>query len=185
MDTVMDTSEFYTKKNPIAAIGMGTQSNLYVKIRAPYPEDTYHIHAKNIYSRGSQAIRVDNGCVDSLFENVKTFNTCFFGVATCGWGVTFHNVTVDGLYVGSKRALGPVTIIENLSGLPTSAVRLFNAHGELTLKNVNAAYGIDHLATGSGDLSVTFEELHVTDYDKVNATSTMRVTANGKEYVNA
>lgn len=184
IDTVMDTSEFYTKKNPIAAIGLGTQSNLYVKVRPPYPEDTHHIHAKNVYSRGNQAIRIDSGCVDSLFENVKTFSTCYTGIGTCGFDTTLHTVTVDGLYVGVKRSLGATTIVENLSGLPTAAIRLHNSHGELTLRGLSSAYGVDHLVTGSGDLSVTLAELHVTDYDKVNATSTMRVTLDGKEYIN-
>lgn len=182
IDTVMDTSEFYTKKNPIAAIGLGTQSNLYVKVRPPYPEDTYHIHAKNVYSRGSQAIRIDNGRVDSLFENIKTFNTCYFGIGTCGWGVTFHNVTFDGLYSGAKRAVGAATIIENLSGTPTSLTRLHNAHGELTVKNANAAYGIDHLVTGSGDLTVTLEDCRVTDYAKITTAPETRVILNGKEH---
>lgn len=182
IDTVMDTSEFYTKKNPIAAIGLGTQGTLYVKIRAPYPEDTYHINAKNIYSRGTQAIRIDSGCVDSLFENVKTFSTCFSGVGTSGFGVTLHNVMLDGLYVGAKRALGGTTIVENLSGQPTSAIRLENSHGELTVKNLGAAYGIDHLVKGSGDLSVTLEDCHVTDYAKVTTAPEMRVTLNGKEH---
>ena len=182
IDTVMDTSEFYTKKNPIAAIGLGTQGNLYVKVRPPYPEDTYHIHAKNVYSRGSQAIRIDSGCVDSLFENIKAFNTCYFGIGSSGFGTTLHNVTVDGFYAGSKRALGAVTIVENLSGTPTSLTRLHNAHGELTVKNVHAAYGIDHLVTGSGDLSVTLEDFHVTDYGKITTAPETRVTLDGKEY---
>ena len=182
IDTVMDTSEFYTKKNPIAAISLGTQSNLYVKVRPPYPEDTYHIHAKNVYSRGSQAIRIDSGCVDSLFENVKTFSTCYFGIGSSGFGTTLHNVLVDGFYAGTKRAVGAATIVENLSGTPTSLTRLHNAHGELTVKNANAAYGIDHLVTGSGDLTVTLEECRVTDYAKITTAPETRVILNGKEH---
>ena len=180
-DTIMDTSEHYTKKKSLATVSIGTQG-AYIKICPPLPEDISNVHIKNLYSRAGMAIRITNGCTDSLFENFKTFGTNVIGIGSSGFGVTTHNVVFDGFYHGCGR----MNIASNLVDNPTKAIPaitdLQDSHGELIMKDVHAE-GINRICNNSGTLSLTMEDAELVDYGELyGMLGDTKLIINGKEY---
>lgn len=154
VDTVMDSSAWETKVYCKAALGLGTQGALYVKVCRAKPGDLSRITARNIYTRGAIAVRFDDACTDSTFTNIKTFNTCFTGIGTVGFGCVLKNITVDGMYCGANKSDRQRGWVDGYQ--PTAVVRMPQTTGELTVKNVQHD-GLEYLCQGTDGLNVTFE----------------------------
>jgi len=181
IDTIMDSSEFVSKAKPKAAIGIGTQGSVYTNLAHAKLEDTHDIHARNIYTRGSIAVRFDEFCCDSSFKNVKTFNTNVVGISTSGVGCHLQNVVFDGFYYSSNKMIHRIGVSANPEGYFQSVVRLPETTGDLTVRNLHVA-DIAYLCELGGNLKLTIEDSVVENIDqyckdKGGAT----VVLNGKE----
>jgi hypothetical protein len=180
VDTVMDTSDWETKVFCKAALGLGTQGALYVKLCRAKPGDLSHITARNIYTRGSIALRIDDACADSTFTNVKTFSTCFTGIGTVGFGCVLKNITVDGLYYGSNKTDRQRGWVDGYQ--PSAVVRMPQTTGELLVKNVYSD-GMEYLCQGTDGLNVTFENCDMTNVNAVtDCKGQATITVNGEVY---
>lgn len=158
VDTVMDTSEYFTKRKPRAAIGIGAQGRTYTRIRHTLPGETRDLHFRHIYGQGGMGVRLDEYCADTDFTNVKTFNTNVVGISTLGLGVKLENVVFDGFYYGGKPYDPYVNTVDNQENFLPGVIRLPRASGELVMKDVRAD-GVDCLCQlGQGDLCVRFED---------------------------
>ena len=180
VDTVMDTSDYNMKVFCKAALGLGTQGALYVNVCRAKPGDLRKIMARNIYTRGSTAIRIDDACCDSSFTNVKTFNTCFTGVGTVGFGCVLKNIVVDGLYYGSKQSDCQRGWVDGY--VPSAIVRMPVTTGELLVKNVYSN-GTEYLCLAEDGLDVRFENCEMPAFGSVTkARGRSKITVNGEEY---
>lgn len=180
VDTVMDTSDYRRKVFCKAPIGLGTQGALYVHVCRAKPGDLRCINVRNVYTRASMAIRIDDACCDSTFTNIKTFNTCFTGVGTVGFGCVLKNVVVDGFYYGSKKSDRQRGWVDGY--LPSSIVRMPATTGELVIKNVYSD-GTEYLCLAEDALDVTFENCEMDAFGSVTeAKGKGKITINGEEY---
>lgn len=180
VDTVMDISDYATKVKCNAAIGIGTQGALYVKVCRAKQEDTKNITARNIYSRGGQAIRIDDVCSDSTFTNVKTFSTCFAALGTVGFGCSLKDVVLDGVYYGSDKTNAQKGFVDGYLG--STIVRMPETKGNLTVKNVYSD-GMEYLCNAGDELSVVFENCDMTNVENVTKNlGKTKIIVNGEEY---
>ncbi len=183
IDTIMDTSDYATKHKCNAAIGIGTQGALYVKVCRAKIGDLRQIHAKNVYSRGKSALRFDDGCADSTFTNIKTFNTCFTGLSTVGFGCVLKNITVDGFYHTAMHSDSQRGFVDLY--VPTTVVNMPATSGDLCVKNV-FANGIEYLCQAEDGLNVRFENCDMNGVAKVcKKLGSSKITVNGEEYQDA
>ena len=163
VDTVMDVSEYYTKRKPRAAIGIGAQGNVYTKFCHTEPGETRELSFRHIYSRAGMAVRLDEYCADTTFTNVKTFNTNVVGVSTLGLGLKLENVVFDGFYYSSKPYDPYVNMVDNQEHFLPSILRLPRASGELVMKDVRVN-GLNCLCElGGGNLQIRFEESGISE----------------------
>ena len=161
VDTVMDVSEYYTKRKPRAAIGIGAQGNVYTKVRHTLPGETRDLQIRNVYSRGGMAVRLDEYCADTVFQNIKTFNTNVVGISTLGLGLKLERVVFDGFYYSSKPYDPYINMVDNQEHFLPSVLRLPGASGELVMKDVHVN-GLDCLCElGGGDLQIRFEDSEI------------------------
>ena len=180
VDTVMDVSDWATKVNCKSALGLGTQGALYVKICRAKLGDLREIHARNIYTRAAAAIRIDDGCADSTFTNVKTFSNCFTGIGTVGFGCVLKNITVDGLYYGSNKTDTQRGWVDGYR--PSAIVRLPQTAGDLTVKNVYSD-GTEYLCAETDGMNLTFENCQTDCVGAVtDGKGTCSITVNGEVY---
>ncbi len=180
IDTVMDTSHWASKAKAIAPLGIGTQGALYAKVCRAKQEDCRNINAKNLYSRASQVVRLDDVCSDSTFTNLKTFNTCFTAVGTCGFGTSLKNVVVDSLYCGSMKTDTQRGWVDGYT--PFTVVRMPETKGEILIKNVHTD-DISYLCDVNDEFDLTFENCPTENVDKLYKNlGKAKLTVNGKEH---
>ena len=140
LDTVYDTSHPNTKRRPAVTVGIGGPGDVYTSIRRAQPGETRGIHARNLTSRGSMAVRFDELCADSSFTNVKTFGDNSFAAGTLGMGVVLENILFDHLYYGSDPKRFPIGTSVNVQGYPDRVFHLPGAAGSLTVKGLEKAW---------------------------------------------
>ena len=180
VDTIMDTSDYATKTKCNAAIGIGTQGALYVKVCRAKIGDLRGITAKNVYSRGKAALRFDDGCADSVFTNVKTFNTCFTGLSTVGFGCVLKDIVVDGFCHSPMQTDAQKGFVDMY--VPTSVVNMPATSGNLLIKNVSTD-NIEYLCQAEDGLEVQFENCDLSRVGKIcKHLGTSKITVNGEEY---
>lgn len=182
IDTLMDTSEFVSKAKPKAAIGIGTQGNAYTSLAHAKMEDTRNIHARNIYTRGSIAVRFDEFCCDSTFTNVHTFNTNVVGISTSGVGCHLKNIVFDCFYYCSNKVIHRIGTSGNPEGYYPSVVRLPETTGDITLRGLEVDE-VEYLCELGGELSLTIDNSVPKGWEKVCLNKgAATVVINGKEY---
>ena len=182
IDTVMDCADYAMKfmSHANAAIGIGTQGALYVKICRAKLGDLRGITAKNIYARGATAVRFDDGCADSTFTNVKTFGVCFTGIGTVGFGCVLKNIVFDGFYYGSMKTDAQRGHVDRY--MPSAIVRLPNTTGDITVKNIYSD-GNEYVCVAEDGLEATFENCDLTNFDRVvSKVGKSKITVNGEVY---
>jgi hypothetical protein len=180
VDTIMDSSDYATKVFCRSPIGIGTQGALYVKKCRAQLGDLSKITAKNIYTRASIAIRIDDACADSTFTNIKTFSTCFTGVGTVGFGCKLKNITVDSFYYGSMKTDVQRGFVDAYQ--PSTIVRMPNTTGELVVKNVYSD-GTEYLCQAEDGLDVRFENCDMTNFGSVTkCKGSSKITVNEEEF---
>ena len=101
VDTVMDVSDYTTKKRPKAAIDMGCVR--YSKQRPSQLGETYGIRVRNVTSRGETAVRLNHQLTDAEFVNIKTFGDNIDCIGTQGLGGHVENVTFRDIYYGATQ----------------------------------------------------------------------------------
>jgi len=101
LDGVFDASDFTSKKRPKCTLGIG--SNMYTKLRKAALGETRNIHARHLTSRGEKAIRIDNVCSDSVFEDVKTFGDNLVGMGRLEGPCHFENVLLKHFFYGRTQ----------------------------------------------------------------------------------
>lgn len=133
MDTVMDSSDYTTKRRTNSVVGIG--SAIYFKKHPAELGDTHHITARNLTSRSGVALNIWRTLSDSTFQNVRTFGDNQDGMYFHKGD--FRNVTVENFYYGStqqemfcSKDLSP----ENYVGTILTAD---GSKGDITLKNLH------------------------------------------------
>ena len=154
LDTVFDTSDFTTKRRPIATVGIG--GALYSKIRKAVPGETRDIHARNLTSRGGCAIRVDNTLVDSTFTNVKTFGDNLVGVSTRDGDAGIQNVLMEDFYFSITQQEIFCSTTLDPSKYVGAVVDLPDCRGDLQFKNLHVDK-VNTVVKSSGDLTITVD----------------------------
>lgn len=101
VDTVMDVSDYTTKKRPKAAIDMGCVR--YSKIRPSCMGETGGIRVRNVTSRGETAVRLNHQLSDAEFTNIKTFGDNIDCIGTQGLGGHMENVIFRDIYYGANQ----------------------------------------------------------------------------------
>lgn len=101
VDTVMDVSDFTTKKRPKATVDMGCA--LYSKIRKSQLGETRDIRVRNITSRGETAVRLNHYLQNAVFTNVKTYGDNIDCIGTQARGGHMDSVVFEDVYYGSTQ----------------------------------------------------------------------------------
>jgi len=184
IDTIMDSSDIAWKVKPKAAIGIGSPGNVYKTLSHSHPDDARNIHGKNIYTRGSMAVRFDEACAHSLFENVKTFANNVVGTSTLALGCQLTNVVFDHFYYSSNRVVHRSGLSLYTEGYIPSIVRLPNTRGDLTFRHLHVD-GLDCLCELGDELKLTFEDCSIANIDQLcENKGKATVIINGKELTN-
>ncbi len=177
IDTLLDTSD-YTKKKPSGAC-LSVGSMLYFRDVPAQPGDTYHVRAKNFYSRGNQAVIMNRTLQDAHISNVKTFGDNINGVYMTP-GCDLQDVTFEHFWYGAiqqeifcSKELSP----ENYKG---TLVSMENASGKLVMKDVHIDK-IRDVAKVSGSVRVELEDLTYNSVSTVvNKSDSATVIINGE-----
>ena len=101
LDGIFDASDFTSKKRPKCTLGIG--SNMYTKLRKAQLGETRDIHARHLTSRGEKAVRIDNVCSDSVFEDVKTFGDNEVGIGRLEGPCHLENVVLKDFCYGRTQ----------------------------------------------------------------------------------
>ena len=185
MDSLFDSSNPFSKRKPKVCVGIGTPGNLYTTLRHVFNGETRNIYAKNLYSRGSIAVRFDESCEDSVFTNVKTFGDNVLGISTMGLGCQLKNIVFDHFYYSSNPLVHQWGSSGNLEGYLDTVVALPNTHGDITLKHVFVGHKLRRLTQLGGDLTVTMEDCQAEAEAICVDKGASHLILNGKEYENA
>ena len=181
LDTLYDTSDFTTKRRPIATVGIG--GALYSKVRKGLPGETRNIRARNLTSRGGCAIRIDNNLVDSTFTNVKTFGDNLVGIGTRDGNTDIHNVLMDEFFfsitqqeIFCSTALDPSKFVGAVVDLP-------DCRGDLQFKGLKVDK-VNTVVKSTGDLTVTVDGYECVSALKTAVTDGSKLVIDGKEIEN-
>lgn len=180
VDTIMDTSDWATKGKCHAALGIGTQGMLYVKVCRAKQEDITDVTAKHIYTRAAMAIRLDDVCTNTTITNIQTFNSCFAVLGTFAFGCSLKNVMIDGVWFGGMKTDSQRGMVDGY--VAPTVVRLPKTVGDVTVKNLTTD-GLDYLVTAGEELNVTFENCNMQNVENVtNNLGQTKITIDGEEY---
>ena len=159
MDTVMDASDYTTKRRTNCVLGIG--SAIYFKEQPAAPGDTHHITAKNLTSRSGVGLNIWRTLHDSTIRNVRTFGDNQDGMYFHKGD--FHNVTVENFSYGARQQemfcskdLTP----ENYVGTVLTAD---DSHGDVTLKNLKVDK-VRQMFRVSGGLQVKVDGMEANAY---------------------
>ena len=181
MDSLFDASNPFSKRKRKTVIGIGTPGNLYTTLRHVHNGETRQIHAKNLYSRGSIAVRFDESCEDSTFTNVKTWGDNVLGISTMGLGCQLKNILFDHFYYGSSKLIHQWGSSGNLEGYVDTVVALPNTWGDITLRHVYVGHTLRRLTQLGGKLTVTMEACQADAEDLCVDKGEATLILNGKE----
>lgn len=180
IDTIMDTSDFATKVKCLSPIGIGTQGMLYVQVCRAKQDDTNNITARNIYTRASLAIRIDDVCSNSTFTNIQTFNTCFTVLGTAGFGCSLKDVTLDSIWFGGMKSDSQRGYVDGY--VAPTVVKMPDTRGTLCIKNLHTD-GIEYLCNAGDELDVRFENCMVENVNNISANiGKTKITVDGEVY---
>lgn len=182
IDTVMDCADYNMKfmSHSNSVIGIGTQGALYVELCRAKLGDLRAITARNIYARGTTAVRFDDACADSTFTNIKTFGICFTGIGTVGFGCVLKDIVIDSFYYGSMKTDTQRGFVDRY--MPSAVVRLPNTTGNILVRNVQSD-GMEYLCVAEDGLDMTFENCDMTNIDNVTSRlGSSKLTLNGEVY---
>lgn len=134
VDTVMDVSDFTTKKRPHATIDMGCA--LYSKIRPSVLGETRNIRVRNVTSRGETAVRLNHQLTDAVFTNIKTYGDNIDCIGTQARGGHMENVLFEDVYYGSTQQEIFVSTPLPPEKYHGAAINLTNLTGNITVNNL-------------------------------------------------
>jgi len=155
VDTVMDASDFTTKKRPHATVDLGCM--LYSKVRKSVLGETRNIRVRNVTSRGETAIRLNNQLCDSVFTNIKTFGDNIDAIGTQGKGCELKNVTFRDVYYGSTQQEIFVSTALTPDKYHGAALDMTNIQGELTVKGLHIDK-VRNIMKGNAPVCVSAED---------------------------
>lgn len=153
IDTVMDVSD-YTKKMPSGAcIHIGGM--IYWNSRPARHGETRNITAKNMTSRGRNAVSMSRTVSHSRFSNIKTYGDNQNGIGA-DIGCSLEDVRFEHVWYGALQQeiyVGKMLSPEEYRG---TVIRLPNATGDISFFDINA----DNVRCGislSGEVKVTVD----------------------------
>ncbi len=151
VDTVMDASDFTTKKRPHATVDLGCV--LYSKVRKSQLGETRSIRVRNVTSRGETAIRLNNQLCDAEFTNIKTFGDNIDAIGTQGKGCELKNVRFRDVYYGSAQQEIFVSTALSPDKYHGAVLDMTNITGELEVEGLYA-HQVRHLIKGNAPITV-------------------------------
>ncbi len=154
VDTVMDVSDYTTKKRPHATIDMGCA--LYSKIRPSALGETRAIRVRNVTSRGMTAVRLNHKLTDAVFTNIKTYGDNIDCIGTQGKGGHMENVCFEDVYYGSTQQEIFVSTPLPPEKYHGAAVNLSDVTGNISIRNLTVDK-VRHLVQANQALSVSVE----------------------------
>lgn len=179
VDTVMDASDFTTKKRPHATVDLGCI--LYSKVRKSTLGETHHIRVRNVTARGETAIRLNNQLSDAVFTNVKTFGDNIDAIGTQGKGCELRNVVMEDVYYGSTQQEIFVSTALSPDKYHGAALDMTNITGELTVKGLHIDK-VRHIIKGNAPVQVTVEDLECgCCLKQTNLTGGAKLTVDGED----
>ena len=159
VDTVMDVSDFTTKKRPHATIDMGCA--LYSKIRPSQLGETRNIRVRNVTSRGETAVRLNHQLTDAVFTNIKTYGDNIAAIGTQGKGGYMEDVVFEDVYYGSVQQEIFVSTPLPPEKYHGAAIQLPDVTGNIAVKNLTVDK-VRHLVKANKALSVAIENSQCT-----------------------
>ena len=179
VDTVMDVSDYTTKKRPKAAIDMGCVR--YCKVRPSQLGETHSIHVRNVTSRGETAVRLNHQLCGSSFTNIKTFGDNIDCIGTQGLGGHVENVQFQDIYYGSTQQEIFVSTPLPPEKYHGAAIHLTDVTGNIAVKNLT----VDKVATivnANREMTVSIENFRCDRCRQVTALSGgAAVTVDGED----
>ena len=154
VDTVMDVSDYTTKKRPKASIDMGCIR--YSKERPSLLGETHSIHVRNVTSRGETAVRLNHRLSDSSFTNIKTFGDSIDCIGTQNLGGHMDNVRFTDVYYGANQQEIFVSTPLPPEKYHGTAINLTGLTGNVSVSNLT----VDKVATvvkANKEMSVSIE----------------------------
>jgi len=179
VDTVMDASDFTTKKRPHATVDMGCK--LYSKVRPSQLGETSNIRVRNITSRGETAVRLNHQLCDTVFTNVKTWGDNIDAIGTQGKGGHMQNVVFEDVYYGSTQQEIFVSTALTPDKYHGAALNLTNLTGDITVKGLQVDK-VRNVVSADRQICVT-----ATDYScqcclkETQLSADARVSLNGED----
>lgn len=154
VDTVMDVSDYTTKKRPHATIDMGCA--LYSKIRPSLLGETSAIRVRNVTSRGETAVRLNHQLTDAVFTNIKTYGDNIYAIGTQGKGGHMEGVQFEDVYYGSTQQEIFVSTPLPPEKYHGAAVSLTDVTGDISIRNLTVDK-VRNLVQANKDLTVTVQ----------------------------